>query len=203
MVETPDEINHATIGAWRRNGQEHREYGAMTVEVAALATALFAMLLIAGFALATGAPPTPTSPRVARVLMVLAGDNVRGTVYELGSGWGTLAFPLADRFPENQVVGIEVSPLPWLVSWLRQALAPRSNLTLQLGNYHNVPLNDAGMVVCYLHPEGMERLRVKLEAELRPGSLVLCNTFAVRGWNPVAEAEADDLYRSRVFLYRR
>ena len=175
----------------------------MTVEIAALGVALLAIALIAGFTLATGAPPTPTSPRVARTLLDLAGDEVEGTIYELGAGWGTLAFRLADRFPENRVVGIEISPLPWLFSRLRQTLAPRPNLTLKLGNYHGTVLSDAGLVVCYLHPKGMERVGAKLQADLRPGTKVLCNTFALRGWRPVAEAEASDIYRSRVYLYRR
>ena len=48
----------------------------------------------------------------------------------------------------------------------------------------------------------MTELKPKLEAELRPGALVLSNTFAVPGWQPVATRTADDMYRSAVYLYR-
>ncbi|MDP6573208.1 MAG: hypothetical protein QGI06_06820 [Rhodospirillales bacterium] len=69
-------------------------------------------------------------------------------------------------------------------------------------DFHEARLHGAGLVVCYLHPGAMERLRPKLEAELTPGALVLSNTFAMPRWRPVAVAEAEDFYRSKVYLYR-
>ncbi|HJO72287.1 MAG: hypothetical protein QF450_02625 [Rhodospirillales bacterium] len=57
-------------------------------------------------------------------------------------------------------------------------------------------------MVRYLFPDTMERRRPKLEAELTPGALVLSNTFAMPRWRPVAFGAAEDVYRSKVYLYR-
>jgi hypothetical protein len=48
----------------------------------------------------------------------------------------------------------------------------------------------------------MEKLKPKLEAELPAGALVLPNTFAVRGWDPIEVRTAPDVHASQVFLYR-
>ena len=48
----------------------------------------------------------------------------------------------------------------------------------------------------------MEKLKPKLEAELPAGALVLSNTFAVRGWDPIEVRTAPDVHASQVYLYR-
>ncbi len=168
----------------------------------ALFAALAAIALIFIYALRTGMPPTPTSPRVRAAMLDMLPDALNGTIVELGSGWGGLAVALARRFPDCRVVGYELSPLPWLVSRLRLMAAPAPNLRLHRADFRRAPLGDATVVVCYLFPAAMTKLRPKLDAELRPGTLVLSNTFAMPGWQPLATQTADDLYRSTIYLYR-
>ena len=147
--------------------------------------------------------PMPTSPKVKRVLLdALEQRTVRGRIFELGSGWGTLAFALARRFPRCDVLAFENSPVPYMVSRWRQALFPRPNLSLRRTDFLRFSLSDADAVVCYLYPGGMARLREPFERELRPGTLVISNTFAVPGWTPEQVVQAADLYRTKVFVYR-
>ena len=61
-------------------------------------------------------------------------------IYELGSGWVGLAKALAQKFPDHQVIGIEISPIPWLYSRLMLAIKPQSNLSFHLGNFFNFEL---------------------------------------------------------------
>ena len=49
----------------------------------------------------------------------------------------------------------------------------------------------------------MKRLKEKLEAELKPGTLVISNTFAIPGWAYEKMLEVDDLYRTKIYLYKR
>ncbi|MCG8323473.1 MAG: hypothetical protein MI921_28515, partial [Cytophagales bacterium] len=62
---------------------------------------------------------------------------------------------------------------------------------------------DADVVVCYLCPDIMRRLAPKLEDELRGGSMVISSTFAVPGWQPVDTITLNDLYQSKVYVYRK
>jgi hypothetical protein len=169
--------------------------------LAVLALLLGGMLSIVFFTLWTGISPMPTSGTVRRELLALVPEGLEGTVLELGSGWGTLAFALADACPRAQVVGFEVSPLPYALSRLRQWLAPRPNLRLVRQDFFGTSFAEASLVVCYLFPGAMRRLVPKLSAELPRGAFILSHTFALRGWTPHRTAVAADLYRTPVYLY--
>lgn len=47
----------------------------------------------------------------------------------------------------------------------------------------------------------MARLRTKFETELPPGTNVLTHTFQIAGWQPYLIYEADDIYRTPIYLY--
>jgi hypothetical protein len=171
-----------------------------------LLLALWALLL-AGAAsivvstLRTGAPPMPSSPRVRRALLDMLPADTTGTVLDLGSGWGDVAFALADHCPGARIVAYELSWLPWAFSRLRQRLFPRPNLTLHRADFFAASFRDATCVVCYLSPGIMTRLAPRFAAELPEGAHVLSHTFGVRGWTPVRSVRLKDLYRTPVYLY--
>jgi hypothetical protein len=100
------------------------------------------------------------------------------------------------------VVACELSPLPWAVGRLRARLAGRANLAVRRTDLLRLPLGDAALVVCYLAPGIMARLRPRLEAELPAGATVVSSTFAVPGWRPAALHHAPDLHRSPVYVYQ-
>jgi predicted O-methyltransferase YrrM len=177
------------------------EPSTLLLEHSVLGIVLLVILLLLVYTLRTGISPVPTTPRVARVMLAMLPALPPGRVYELGSGWGGLAIALARRLPERAVVAVELSPLPWLLTRVRLALAPCPNLILLRGDFHALSLADAALVACYLYPGAMARLRPKLEAELPPGALVVSNSFAVPGWTATDKRIADDQYASPVYLY--
>jgi hypothetical protein len=166
-----------------------------------LAILLGGMLSIVVSTLRTGISPMPTLSKVRRQLLSVIEPDLAGTILELGAGWGTLAFALADRCPRAKVIAFELSPLPWAFCWLRQRLAPRSNLELRRQDFFRASLAGASLVVCYLFPGVMSRLAPKLLAELPPGTRILSHTFALRGWKPLRTLVVDDLYRTPIYLY--
>ena len=179
----------------------------MGIEIIVLAAVGLAILSVVLPTLWTRASPLPTSGAVRATLLAMLPLTVDGPVYDLGSGWGGLARALARRYPRTPVIGFEVSPLPWAWSRLRQALGGLSdgktgNLTFRFGDFHNADLTGAALVVCYLPGPAMEKLKPKLEAELKPGAMVASNTFALRGWDPVEVRTAPDAHASQVYLYR-
>lgn len=159
------------------------------------------MLSIVLYTLRTGISPMPTLGKVRRQLLPLLEPDLGGTVLELGCGWGTLAFAVADRCPRARVVAFELSPLPFAFCWLRQRLAPRANLELRRQDFFLASFSGAALVVCYLFPGAMTRLAPKLLAELPPGTRVLSHTFALRGWKPQRTLMVDDLYRTPIYVY--
>jgi len=168
---------------------------ALIVVTAAVASILF-------YYLRTGAPPVPARPtEIADVIALLREaalpDGAR--VYELGCGWGSLAVGLARAFPGLSIVGIELSPLPYLVSRLRALRHP--NLGVRLADFLRSPLNDADAATCYLMIGPMPRLATWLDQQLRPGTPVVTLTFWFRERTPVATRGGPGL-RGDAALYR-
>jgi len=183
-----------------------RPFPIMTIDMISLAIGLAAIALVFAYTLLTGSPPTPTSPRVRRAMLRLLPRRLdaaagAGTIYELGAGWGGNALALAGSFPDHAVVAIERSPLPWLVARLRAAVSGHRNLSVRRGDFMKRDFSDAVLAVCYLSGRQMPGVAGKLRRELAPGALVLTHTFALPGWQPVDTVQADDLYKSPVYLY--
>jgi len=181
----------------------------MTVDIAITAMVLAIIASIFASTMFTGASPLPTSKSVRGTMLAALDEaaketngTINGPIYELGSGWGGLARVLAGRYPASPVRAFEVSLLPWAVAAARQAYDGPGNLSFQLKNFHAIDLSDAALVVCYLPGPAMEKLKPKLQAELPKGALVLSNTFALSGWDPIDVRTAPDIHASRVYLYR-
>lgn len=160
------------------------------------------VILLVVWSIKNGISPMPTSTKAKPYLFELLPSNLQGKIYELGSGWGTLLFPLARRFPHSEVVGFETSPLPFCFSSLWMLKERVSNVKVFRKDFFFEDLSKASLVVCYLYPGAMLKLKGKFEKELKPGALVVCNTFAVPGWIPERVIEVPDLYHTKIYLYK-
>ncbi len=177
----------------------------MGILIAGLLLVPLALVLhLVYWSLRNGIGPMPSSPAQTRAIFDCLEDPPPGSrIYDLGSGFGTLALALARRFPGCRITGVENSPLPYVVSRLLPLLSRRQNLHYQRSDFLRMDLSDADIVVCYLFPGGMQRLKDKLERELRPGTAVVSNTFAVNSWSPERTLSAGRLlFASKIYLYR-
>lgn len=171
-------------------------------ELSLLAIACLALLSIFWSTLTLGISPMPTSGKVKRELLALVPDELEGEVHELGAGWGTLAWALAEKCPRATVIGWERSPFPFLFCRLRSLVQRRQNLTVRFGDFHQADLKGARLVVTYLWTGAMARLGPKFEAELPNGAIVISHTFAWRGKEPELTRVTADLYRTPIYRYR-
>ena len=106
-------------------------------------------------------------------------------VVDLGCGLGGPLAHLARARPELRLVGVEASPMTWLLAWLRCRHLPQ--VEIRLGSLWKVPLADFDAAYAFLSPEPMAALWEKVRREMRPGTVFLSHTFAVPGrpedWN--------------------
>ena len=111
---------------------------------------------------------------VARLLPT--GRPVRAI--DIGSGLGGLVLDLAKRRPDSHFDGIELAPLPWLVSVLRAKLSGSSACFLR-GDYDDLDFADYDAVFAYLSPAAMSALYRKAAREMRPGTILLSYEFLI------------------------
>ncbi len=121
-----------------------------------------------------------------------------GKIFELGSGWGGLARLIAKSLPGADVCGFEMSWIPWLVS----RIFKKGNLNFYKKNFLKEPLEEADVIVCYLCLKGMRGLKTKFE-NLRPGTWIVSNTFAIPGWEPERVVQLNDIWKSQIYIYLR
>jgi SAM-dependent methyltransferase len=104
-------------------------------------------------------------------------------IVDIGSGLGGMVLDLARRRPESTVAGIELAPLPWLVSRLRLLDGP-ANARFVRGDYELLDFAQFDVVIAYLSPAAMPALWQKAKNEMRPGTLLCSVEFAIHGQEP-------------------
>lgn len=144
--------------------------------------ALLALLLVYGGGILTRVPLYHSNRAAWRALLALLPPTpVRFA--DLGAGLaGPLVF-LAGERPDATFTGVEASPLTWLLGWLR-ARPVRRNCTIRWGSLWHQDLGQYDVVYAFLSPAPMPELYAKAARELKPGSLLVSNTFTVPGREP-------------------
>lgn len=102
---------------------------------------------------------------------------------DIGSGLGGLVLNLSARLPESAFEGIEVAPLPWLISRLNGWIS-RNRGHFMLGDYEHLDFADYDVIFAYLSPAAMPSLWEKAAMEMRHGTLLLSYEFSIPGTSP-------------------
>ena len=148
-----------------------------------------------------GISPMPSSKKATKAMLILIEETGTGPIIDLGSGWGNFVITLAKNKPQRQVIGYELSFLPWLTSILLKKLLGLKNLTLHRQNFYSVNLPEASVLVCYLYPEAMCKIQQNLL--LKPNvDFLISNNFALPSQQADKIIPLDDFYKSPVLLYK-
>ena len=167
-----------------------------------LATISLFSLSILYTTLRTGISPMPSSAQVRHVILEISEQaSDEGVVIDFGSGWGGLLFALARKYPERQIIGYELSWLPWIYSQICKTIFRLHNLSFYRQDFVHADLPAANLLICYLHPKGMQRLQKKLEQQ-QTRALLISNTFALPDNQPIETIRLNDLYNTPIYIYR-
>jgi|694.fasta_scaffold57634_4 hypothetical protein len=163
----------------------------------------FSLMSIVFWTIRNGISPMPSSIKVKKILFSQALPiQVKGPILELGSAWGSLAIPLAKRYPKTRVIGYETSPIPYWISRLLAFLLQLKNLTLVKQDFFEADFGNAALILCYLYPGAMKKLKLKFEKELMPGTIIISHTFAIPSWQAETILTVPDLYQTKIYIYK-
>jgi len=153
--------------------------------------------------LKNGISPMPTTSKTKNKVLSTIPPGTQGTVVELGSGWGNMAMQIARFLPHCQVIGYENSPIPYYFSRIWNMMEKQPNLKYYRKDFFDVSLKGVDLVYCYLYPEAMSRLVKKFDEELKSGTVVISNSFALPRWDPVQILNVVDTYHLRIYIYMK
>lgn len=128
------------------------------------------------------APFVATPTAVVRRMLILADLKTGETLYDLGSGDGRTVIMAAQDFGATSV-GVELRD-----DLAKKALDNIKKLELSgktkivQKDIFNVDLSPANVVFLYLTTSANEKIRPKLEAELKPGTRVVSHDYEILGW---------------------
>jgi hypothetical protein len=121
---------------------------------------------------------------------------------DIGCGIASVLSPLARRHPEAEFVGVESAPLPYVLGVIRLWIVNRQNARLDFVSLWDQSLADYDIVYCFLSPAPMAAVFEKAAAELKPGSLLVSNSFLVPGHAPDETVAVEDRRNTRLHLWR-
>jgi len=157
------------------------------------------ILLPTLYASVIAAPLAITSRRVISDIVNAVQLSRGEKFYELGTGTGRVSAVFGKK--GANVVGYELSPLYFLITWLNLKLRGVQGAALRYGNFFNADLSDADIVFCFLMPKAMDRLREKFDKELKRGARVVSYAFPIEGYEPYAVIRRPKT--PAVFFYRK
>ncbi len=130
------------------------------------------------------APFVPSPTTVVEYMLKLADLKAGEVLFDLGSGDGRTVIMAAKTFGARGV-GIE----------LREDLAKKAmgtihenclddRVTILNSDMFNINLSSADVVYLYLTTSANEKIRPKLESDLKRGARVVSHDYEISGWQP-------------------
>ncbi|MET3107591.1 SAM-dependent methyltransferase [Oxalobacteraceae bacterium GrIS 2.11] len=136
----------------------------------------------------TQVPYYPSNKNVWLALEQLLPQDRPISFIDIGSGLGGLVLYLGTKYGAGRFTGVEIAPLPWLLSYLRllmQARGRSGNTAFLRLNYEALNFSEYDVVFAYLSPAAMDALWKKAKREMRPGSILISYEF------PFGEVDAN------------
>lgn len=140
-----------------------------------------------------------TEPTVATLNSLIHNYKIT-SVLDVGSGNGKVISLLSRATPSPvKLHGIELSPLLWLISWVRSFVTPGTRYFL--GSYWKHSFSTYECIYVFLSPQPMEELWRKACWEMKPGSLIISHQFRIPEKKHLREVIVPQT-RTKLYVYR-
>lgn len=131
------------------------------------------------------APFVPSPPQVIKQMLSLADLRAGEVFFDLGAGDGRTVVMAAKDFGAR-AVGVELRE-----DLVKKALSTiyeqnlQGRITMVNGDMFGVDLTSADVIFLYLTTSANEKIKPKLETELKQGVRVVSHDYEIIGWKPV------------------
>lgn len=125
----------------------------------------------------TRVPYYPTNRVAYEAIANLLPADAPFTMIDLGCGFGSLLRYLSKKRPNGKIVGVEISPLPFIVAKIRFLF--NCNVDIKMKNFWRLSLQPYEYVYAFLAPHPMEELWKKFSHEGHKNGIFITNSFAI------------------------
>ena len=147
-------------------------------------------------------PFVSTPEHVARRMLELAKVGPNDVVYDLGAGDGRIVIMAAKEFGAK-AVGVEIrKDLYEQILKKVKVDGLEGRVKVINGDFFQVDISEASVVTLYLLTSVNEKLKPKLERELKAGARVVSHDFEVPGWKPIHVENVKDYWCDhKIYVY--
>ncbi|MFA6426824.1 MAG: hypothetical protein WCW16_00050 [Candidatus Magasanikbacteria bacterium] len=145
------------------------------------------------YAMIKGAPFLPTSSQHVREMIDMANPQKGEYLIDLGSGDGRILFQAARTGCSS--LGVEMNPLLYWWSSIRRKISNVHNVEIRRQDLWKTDVSRADIVSLFFIAPKMDRLRMKLQKEMKSGSRVVSYGFKFPNWQP-------ELKHGSIYLYK-
>lgn len=175
----------------------------------ALGFVLFMVATCEYYAMKTGVPTVTSFPssRKKMIELVVQESQRRSNptpfrILDLGSGTGKLTLELGRALPNAEIIGLEISVFPFLLSHIRRFFWRVKNVHYRRVDFWDFDVSGYDAVTLYMTGKIRERMTRKLKAELSPGTYLVVNEIFLPDWEP-EEAHRVGFFKFNVIAYRQ
>lgn len=166
-----------------------------------IVTVILVLYIIATYyTIVLSAPYVPSNTSALNNLLANVDLSDRKKFYELGSGDGKVISKIAQKYTDMECIGIEYNYTAYLLSLFRNLFLERKVKYFRK-DFFKVDLKDADVVFTYLFPDVMQKLHEKFKKELKPGAIVISNTFAINDMEPISVYKGKG-YLNTIYIYK-
>lgn len=144
-------------------------------------------------------PYYPTPPEIVRRMLKIAGVGLGDVVYDLGCGDGRILIMAVKDFGAKKAVGYEIREGVYSTAlWEVERLGLLDKIRLVKGDLFEADLSEATVITLYLNESTSQRLKPKLEREMRDGTRIVSCAYQLLGWKPIKNERC---HGDTIYLY--
>jgi SAM-dependent methyltransferase len=143
---------------------------------------LLIITLVFAVAAVSGAPWVPAFKRDLEAVLDDSALKPNELFVELGCGDGRLLAAAAKR--GSRAIGYEINPLLYVISLVR-TWKHRKLVTIKLRNFWSADISNADVVMVFLVPRTMPRLKLKINKEMKKGARLVSYIFELHETKPL------------------
>lgn len=144
-------------------------------------------------------PFVSTPPELVKRMLELAGVKAGEILFDLGSGDGRIPISAVLNFNAKKAVGVEVrEDLVKLAQEEIRKSGIEDRAMIIHSDMFQVPLKEADVVTLFLTTSANERLKPKLEKELKEGARVVSHDYEIMGWKAL---KVENLGQHTIYMY--
>jgi len=144
-------------------------------------------------------PFISSPPEVVRKMLEAANPREHDVLYDLGCGDARILISAITQFKVKRAIGVEIRDD--LVKTAREEIR-KAGIEGRAEVVHSdmlqTPISEADIVTLFLTTSANERLRPKLEKELKPGARIVSHDYEIIGWKPT---RVENLGQHTIYLY--